>query len=208
MTERAKTPEAGFTLVETLVALLVLSMVSVAGGSLLLRANDAGKQVREREAALREIDIAQAFIRNDLAALTARGWSPPESGQGLQTLAGGETNRTDALMSFVRSGWLNPAGQAPRSDLQAVRYTLSDEGELVREAWLRPDPAPSTPMVRRVLLENVADVRLGFWRGSERSAYWEGTPVPPADVLPEAIDVEITFKDGRALTITARSNVS
>ena len=60
--------QGGFTLAETLVALFILSILAVAGGQMLLRATASGEQLREREAVVRELDVAQAFIRGDLEA--------------------------------------------------------------------------------------------------------------------------------------------
>lgn len=195
--------QAGFTLVETLVALLILSIMAVAGGSLLLRATDAGKQVRDREAGIRQLDIAQAFIRDDLEAAIARPAEAADGRGGARILTGGETSQTDALLSFMRNGWINPGGIAPRSGLQAVRYSLSEEGELVREATLRPDPTVSTPVVRQVLLDGVEAVDIQFWRGGEMSLYWEAVAEPPQNVLPDLIEIQVRFADDRTLTIAS-----
>lgn len=201
--KEARRRQAGFTLVETLVALLILSIMAVAGGSLLLRATDAGKQVRERESDIRTLDIAQAYIRDDLESVTKRAAETADGRGGARLLTGGETAQTDALLTFVRNGWINPGGVAPRSGLQAVRYSLSEEGELVREAVLRPDPTVSTPTVRQVLLQGVEAVNIVFWRGDEMSLYWEAVAEPPDDVLPDLIEMIITFSDGRTLTIAS-----
>lgn len=195
--------QGGFTLAETLVALFILSILAVAGGQMLLRATASGEQLREREAVVRELDVAQAFIRGDLEAAVIRGVEPPEGFDGAMTLVGGETNRTEGLLRLVRAGWINPDGVAPRSNLQAVRYDLTDEGDLVRTAWLRPDAARSTPTAERVLLRDVESVDLAFWAGDEMSTYWEGTPTPPYNVLPELIELRILFEDGRMLTIAS-----
>ncbi len=203
MTAQRTPHDAGFTLTEMLVALFILSMLAVAGGSLLLRATESGKQVRDREAEIRVLDIAQAFIRDDLEAATLRATEPDEGYGEPETFVGGQTNRTDALFRFVRNGWINPGGAADRSGLQTVRYILSEEGELIREATLRPDSTRSTPVARRVLLEHVTAVDLGFWRGGELSAYWEGTAKPPANVLPDLVEMRISFDDGRVMTVAS-----
>lgn len=197
--------QEGFTLAETLVALFILSMLSVAGGNLLLRATASGEQLRDREARVRALDVAQAFIRSDFEAMVSRGVEPPEGFDGAMTLVGGETNRTDGIVRFVRSGWMNPDGTAPRSDLQAVRYDLSEDGDLIRTAWLRPDATASTPVAERVLLTGVSEVDIEFRRGSEVATYWEGTPLPPDNVLPDLIELQIRFEDERVLTIASRA---
>lgn len=195
--------KAGFTLVETLVALLILSVMAIAGGSLLMRATDAGKQVRDRDIDIRQLDIAQAYIRDDLEAATLRAAETANGRGGLRLLTGGETRTADALISFVRNGWINPEDAAERSGLQYVSYTLTQDGELVREAALRPDPTPSTPVTRRVLLTGVEAVDLAFWRGDELSLYWEGVPGTATNLLPNRIDFAVRFDEERILTITS-----
>ncbi|WP_300393118.1 type II secretion system minor pseudopilin GspJ [Henriciella sp.] len=198
-------PQKGFTLAEMLVALFILSILAVAGGNLLLRGTASGEQLREREAVIRQLDIAQAFIRSDFEAAVTRGVEPPEGYDGAMTLVGGETNRTDALFQLVRSGWMNPGGMAPRSDLQPVRYDLTPEGELVRTAWLRPDATVSTPTAKRILLTGIADIEMTFWKGNETSTYWEGTPTPPDNVLPELVEMQIRFEDDRVLVLASQT---
>jgi len=68
---RPASHQAGFTLAETLVALFILALVTAAGGGLLIGATGSGKQVRERDETVRKLDMAQAMIRNDIAALAA-----------------------------------------------------------------------------------------------------------------------------------------
>ncbi|WP_084419267.1 type II secretion system minor pseudopilin GspJ [Henriciella litoralis] len=195
--------QSGFTLTETLVALFILAILAVAGGNLLLRATDAGKQVRDREEMTRTLDVAQAYLRDDLEAASLRAAETAEGRGGVQLMTGGETSRTNALLTFVRNGWINPENADARSGLQAISYTLSDDGELIREASLRPDPTPSTPVARRVLLTGVEAVDLVFWRGGEPSVYWEGTPEPPANVLPDMIEMRIRFKNEETLNIAS-----
>ncbi|WP_300381597.1 type II secretion system minor pseudopilin GspJ [Henriciella sp.] len=195
--------EGGFTLVETLVALLILSMLAAAGGALLLRATSSGEQLREREAEMRQMDIAQAFIRSDIENAVLRAVEPPEGYDGAMAMAGGETNRTDALLRLVRNGWMNPGGLARRSDLQPVSYDLNAEGELVRTAWIRPDATQSTPVAERVLLNGVESVEVMFWRDGEASTYWEGGPQANVRLLPDLIELRILFERGQVMTIAA-----
>lgn len=195
--------QAGFTLTEMLVALFILSILAVAGGNLLLRSTDAGRQIRDRDATIRALDIAQAFIRDDLESMISRAAQTPGAYGGPHTLVGGDTGRAGALLTFVRNGWINPEGMSPRSNLQTVRYQLTEKGELVREAWLRPDPVPSTPMTRRVLLEGVEAVDLTFWRGNEPSRYWDGKSDTSGEVLPDLVEIRISLANGRTLTIAS-----
>ena len=201
MTHRTKT-QSGFTLAETLVALFILSIVSSAGAALLISATSASQQVREREIEARTLDIAQALIRQDIAALSDRAvqssdqFAPPSN-------LYGEAPRGEApFLSFVRNGWLNPGSVEGRGTLQSVAYSLRG-GALIREATLRPDATSGTPVSQRVLLENVARIELGFVRGDQRSDFWLGDAIVGRSVLPDLIELEITFENGTSLVLSS-----
>lgn len=201
MTRRSSS-EAGFTLAETLVALLILAMVSAAGTSLLLGATSTSKQVREREAETRQLDIAQALIRSDIAALSVRGVKP-ESGIGnVGNLFGNSTVDERPFLSFVRSGWQNPGTLEARSSLQSVSYRL-ERGELIRSVTVRPDAVRSTPVAERVLLSGVDRIEVAFDRGGVRSREWIGDAGQPLHILPDLIEIKIVFEDERSFEIAA-----
>lgn len=199
---RSSSHQAGFTLAETLVALFILALVTAAGGGLLVGATGSGKQVRERDAAARQLDVAQAMIRNDIAALSARAIRPDDGFSRAGNLFGQSAPGGDPFLSFVRSGWLNPGAVAARSNLQAVRYRLQ-AGQLVREAVIRPDAVAATPVSRRVLLDDVTRVDMRFQRGGEWSLDWIGDAGQPLHILPDLIEMSIGFEDGASLTIVA-----
>ncbi len=199
---RATSRQAGFTLAETMVALFILALVSAAGAGLLMGATGSAKQVRERGGESRQLDIAQSMIRNDIASMSVRGIRPDDGFSKAGNLFGRSAPGGDPFLSFVRSGWLNPGDIALRSDLQAVRYRLIN-GELIREAVVRPDAVAATPVSSRVLLTDVTSVDTRFQRGGEWSLDWVGDAGQPLYVLPDLIEMEIEFENGGALIIAA-----
>lgn len=198
----ARKKQSGFTLAETLVALFILAIVSSAGATLLFSATTASQIVRDRESETRKIDIAQRLIRQDIAALSSRSIAPADGFTPPGNLFG-EAPRSEApFLRFVRNGWLNPGSVEPRSSLQYVRYVLRN-GDLIREATLRPDATQGTPIASRTLLEGVRSVDLGFVRGDQRSEFWEGEYSKTRGALPDLIEFTITFEDGTALSLAA-----
>ena len=201
MTKHAS-PQSGFSLAETLVALFILALISSAGASLLIGATGAGKQIREREAEARQLDIAQRLIRQDIASLSVRANQPADEIAPAANLIGEAPRGETPFLTFVRGGWINPAQVEPRSTLQAVSYALRD-GNLIREATLRPDPTRGTPVASRVLLEGDRSIELEYVRGGQRSTFWEGRASQAQGILPELIEMEITFENNTSLAISA-----
>ena len=192
----------GFSLAETLVALFILALVSSAGASLLIGATGAGQQIREREADARQVDIAQRLLRQDISAMSARAIQPPDGFSPAASLFGEAPSDDTPFLSFVRAGWINPANVEARSTLQAVSYSLRD-GDLVREATLRPDATRGTPVSSRVLLNNVKSIELGFVRGGQRSNFWDGRSGRAQGVLPDLIEINVTFDDDTSLNLAS-----
>lgn len=193
--------QSGFTLVEMLVALFILGLVSSAGAGLLMGATSAGKQVREQEVRVRQLDIASALIRNDISAMTSRavqqdfGFGEPMS------LVGESAPSAAPLLQFVRDGWLNPS-DVNRSDLQAVTYELV-EGGLIRTALLRPDAINGTPVSTRVLLQGISRVEAGFMRSGQWSSEWNVSRRADVAVLPDLIRLRVVFENGETYTLSS-----
>lgn len=194
--------QAGFTLAETLVALFILAIVSSAGAALLIGATTTSQQIRDQEQITRQLDVAQRLIRQDIMAMSVRSIRATDGFSDPVSLAG-ERPRGDApFLQFVRGGWLNPGFVEPRSGLQSVQYVLRN-GDLVREASLRPDATAGTPLSSRVLLNDVRTVELGFQRGDQISDYWLSGTGQDVDVLPDLIEVTVIFENGSQLSLAA-----
>jgi len=108
--------QAGFTLAETLVALLILAIVSSAGAALLIGATSTSQDIREQEAEARTLDLAQSLIRQDIAAMSTRGIRPADGFTPAGNLFGEAPRGEEPFLRFVRSGWLNPGLIEPRSN--------------------------------------------------------------------------------------------
>lgn len=199
---RQPSQQAGFTLAETLVALFILAIVSSAGAALLIGATTTSQQIRDQEQITRQLDVAQRLIRQDIMAMDARTVRPVDGFTNSANLRGEKPRGEEPFLQFVRSGWLNPGYVEARSGLQAVRYRLQD-GDLVREASLRPDATSGTPVASRVLLNNVRTVELGFQLGDQISDFWQGDAAQVRGILPDLIEVTILFEDGTQLTLAA-----
>ncbi len=195
------TKTRGFTLLETLVALFLLSLISAAATALLLGSLRTSGQVEQRSAELQKLDLTQTFLRNDIAAMSIRGIMPDDGFGQPGNLFGGDRVGGEPFLQFVRSGWINPGALASRSSLQLVRYRL-ENGALIREAILRPDFVRATPNHEQILLTGVQDVSLRFYRNNIWSDIWVGDAGQPLSLLPDLIEIRLIFENGRELSIS------
>ena len=184
--------EAGFSLIEVLVAVAVFAAVSAISVGLLagaLRSKDQGEAALERLAAVQR---AGSLLREDIgqwvprSARTEEGLTDPRlfaaDIDGTRPVRRAGDGRE--ILVLTRTGWANPGGVQPRSTLQRVAWILED-GALYREVRAYPDAAPGLEPRRRRIIDGLSDVRLdllagGTWRRRARLiADGEAAPSPP-----------------------------
>ena len=175
--------EAGFTLVEVMVSLLIFGMIAAAGVAILsfsVRAQGTtGVKLDDMTALTRTMSILSA----DLAQARDRP-ARDEAGTVLPAFVG-----QTASLRFVRAGWSNLDG-APRASLQKVAYQLQD-ATLQRIAYPMVDGAQ--PLPPAALMTHVRQVALRYRIGGAWSDRWDGANGVP---LPDALELRVQRDDG------------
>jgi general secretion pathway protein J len=178
------TRDAGFTLIEMLVALALTSMIAVAGSTLLIGTVRASDRLGQTTEAVSSVDLAHTLMRDDFAnAISLAG----------QTERPGYTS--GSFLALVRDGWSHPVPDDTHSSLLAIEYSFKD-GALVRRAWLRPDPSSETPYVERVLAAGVDRMTTRYFNGRDWLPEWDGR----SEDMPKAIELQLEYSDKDVLT--------
>ncbi len=177
---RRRDAEAGFTLVEMLIALVIFGMITAAGVTLLtltVRTQETSERLLDSVGALRRTG---ALLNADLAQAAAR-IHRDRDGQPVAAFSGGDGGGP-LLLAFVRRGWEDES--AFRSSLQRVEYRLRD-GRL--ERWRYDAVDGEGRAVAMPLLEGVRRVQLRY---RDRDGTWRDRwdPTDPAR-LPVAIEL-------------------
>lgn len=149
--------EAGFTLVEVLIAMAITAFVSVLSYQTLSTALVGIESARTESERLHEINRAFAVLSRDIRQITNRPVRD-EFGQVASAVSGGELARDP--LRLTRSGWHNSTG-APRSTLQRVAYRL-EEDRLLRLSYPVLDRTTAIEPTETVLIEGVELFELRF----------------------------------------------
>ena len=173
----------GFSLIEVLVSLFIISTISIAGTTVLL------SSFQSRDALAASTEQTQAYaqahtrIREDLLQWVPRA---AESRPGLDPSAsflGGGIGEAGLLFAFVRDGWTNPGLTEERSGLFAVRYVF-ESGRLIRRTRPFADPLFNDDFRDEVLLDGLDDVYAEFNQGQLWTREWRATPETPITAPP------------------------
>jgi len=175
-----RSSEAGFTLIEMLISLLIFGMLTAAGVTLLtltVRTQETSDRVIESLSAVRR---TAALLNADLAQAAPRVHRNGD-GQPVAAFLGGSGNEA-LLVAFVRRGWEDE--NAFRSSLQRVEYRLRD-GRL--ERWRYDAVDGEGHALAMPLLTGVSRVQLRY---RDRDGGWRDRwdPTDPAR-LPVAVEL-------------------
>lgn len=184
----------GFTLLETLVSLMLLAVMSVMAYQAIEAVLGANQRSKEELAGELEIQHAWQILSNDFLHLRARPYADGFGG----IEAAYQTGTSDILLSFTRGGGAvlgsNPTG------LSRVQYSLDDDGRLLRTVWPAYVSLRDSDGQERVLLNNVANIE--FSQLSELGYYSLDWPPIDAELednrrsLPQMVEVTIEMEDG------------
>jgi len=148
--------QAGFSLIELLLAMMITAIVGLMAFSGLDAAMSANERNQVQSERMREINLAMVLLSRDLRQTRPRSIRT-DSDESRTAFYGGDG---DIIFALTRSGWENPAGRA-RSNLQRVIYRL-DDGKLQRELWTALDYGSESRPRLATLLRGVNDVEVNF----------------------------------------------
>jgi len=180
--------ERGFTLVEVMIALLIFSMLAVAGVAILSFSVRAGAATGARLDDAAALNRTLSVLSADLAQAVGRP-SRDEAGTVQTAFAGESSGAVAPMLRLVRGGWSN-LDALPRPGLQKVWYQV-ERGALERIAFPQIDGA--APLAPAVLMTGVREVRLRYRIAGAWSDRWDGTAGAP---LPQAMELVLVRSDG------------
>jgi general secretion pathway protein J len=178
--------QAGFTLIEVLIAVAVFGLMATMAYSGLNSSINISREAEQRAVQLHRLQMALTLIQRDITQISIQP-SRDEFGDALPPLL--MDNKGERLLEFSRTGWRNPANQI-RSTLQRVGYVY-EEGTLYREYWAHFHRGPNEKPVRSLLADGIADITFEFL---DPAMQWQQQWPPvnsSATVMPVAVRITV-----------------
>lgn len=199
--------DAGFTLVESLVALLLMAVVATLSVSVFASYLDNNRMVTQTLTELDQMTQVRRTLSDDLKGITlkqARDQSATATAQqnAVLYLQNPVIDKKEAqpLLAFTRRGSMLADIDPARSSVERVVYLLKGRS-LIRRSFARPSPNRATPFVDKVLITGVQRVRLN---AETRGLVLDQLSLKPdtqgAVVLPSLIRLSLVMQGANQLS--------
>jgi general secretion pathway protein J len=186
---------SGFTLVEMLVALLIMAIMSALGYGIYRQARIGAERAGESLARTREIEFGLRIMVQDFSQVVPRPVREPLGETRQPALRGGVGLAT--LADLTRGGWSNTAG-LQRSTLQRVSYQLAGNVLQRRYQTVLDATSSSQPVIQN-LLTDVNAIQINYLDQNHTwLPQWPAPTVPANEGLsgrPLAVEILIDLKD-------------
>ncbi len=185
---RGTDSEAGFTLIEVMVSLMIFGMIAAAGVAILSFSVKAQSSTGAKLDDISALTRTMSILSADLAQASNRS-SRDGAGTSVPAFVGESGSGVTPMLRLVRAGWSNIDGAA-RPSTQKVAYRV-DAGTLQRIAYPMIDGAQGLPPA--ALLTHVRQAALRYRIAGAWSDRWDGASGRP---LPDAMELTVQRDDG------------
>ena len=181
-------PQAGFTLLELMVALFIAALMFAMGYAAINQGLTSHDALKEQQAHLLQLQTTVRLLEQDFVQAAPRPVRQPV-GDGAQPAMVGATPGTQPVVALTRAGWSNPAG-LQRPGLQRVAYFL-ENNTLRREYWDVLDPTLASVTAKRDLLEHVKSFTIRYLDQQRR---WQDQWPPLTNTVQSGPTMEMSLR--------------
>lgn len=184
--------QAGFTLLEVLIALVVFSIIATITSSAMYHAFNTRARLKIQADRLSHLQTAVVILERDTRQILDR----PVRGNDM-VIYTGLIGQYDSV-EFTRGGLVNPNGAERRSTLKRIALLCKNK-QLIRRSWDILDTLDRKRYRDSVLIENLADCNFKFInRQLEVLSDWNAQSIhqeEQLEPLPKAIQLNLSLAD-------------
>ena len=176
----------GFTLIEVLISLVILSIIAIVSTNFLQSSIDLRNQSKSKVDDIKVFNLGVSTIRRDLMS-TVNLPMRDNFGNQLPNFIG---NNTDKKITFL--GFINRIDSS-RSSISRIEY-LFDDTKFIRRVYFTADPYDYDDHIDSVIFNNIDDVEISFLSDNRWFTEWPAGQTA-AYKIPKLVKIEINDKD-------------
>ena len=176
----------GFTLIEVLISLVILSIIAIVSTNFLQSSIDLRNQSKLKVDDIKVFNLGVSTIRRDLMS-TVNLPMRDSFGNQLPNFIG--SNR-DKKITFL--GFINRIDSS-RSSISRIEY-LFDDTKFIRRVYFTADPYDYDDHIDSVIFNNIDDVEISFLSDNRWFTEWPAGQTA-AYKIPKLVKIEINDKD-------------
>ena len=176
----------GFTLIEVLISLVILSIIAIVSTNFLQSSIDLRNQSKSKVDDIKVFNLGVSTIRRDLMS-TVNLPMRDNFGNQLPNFIGSNTDKKITFLGFINRI------DSSRSSISRIEY-LFDDTKFIRRVYFTADPYDYDDHIDSVIFDNIDDVEISFLIDNRWFTEWPAAQTA-AFKIPKLVKIEINDKD-------------
>ena len=176
----------GFTLIEVLISLVILSIIAIVSTNFLQSSIDLRNQSKSKVDDIKVFNLGVSTIRRDLMS-TVNLPMRDNFGNQLPNFIGSNTDKKITFLGFINRI------DSSRSSISRIEY-LFDDTKFIRRVYFTSDPYDYDDHIDSVIFDNIDDVEISFLSDNRWFTEWPAGQTA-AYKIPKLVKIEINDKD-------------
>ena len=176
----------GFTLIEVLISLVILSIIAIVSSNFLQSSIDLRNQSKSKVDDIKVFNLGVSTIRRDPMS-TVNLPMRDNFGNQLPNFIGSNTDKKITFLGFINRI------DSSRSSISRIEY-LFDDTKFIRRVYFTADPYDYDDHIDSVIFDNIDDVEISFLSDNRWFTEWPAGQTA-AYKIPKLVKIEINDKD-------------
>jgi len=176
----------GFTLIEVLISLVILSIIAIVSTNFLQSSIDLRNQSKSKVDDIKVFNLGVSTIRRDLMSVVNLPMRD-NFGNQLPNFIGSNADKKITFLGFINRI------DSSRSSISRIEY-LFDDTKFIRRVYFTADPYDYDDYIDSVIFNNIDDVEISFLIDNRWFTEWPAGQTA-AFIIPKLVKIEINDKD-------------
>ena len=177
----------GFTIIEVLVSLVILSMIAIVSSNILNSSLDTEQETSLQLNSIKELNLASTIIKRDLRQI-ANVNLKDFYGSNINGTFISEINSQNLMFNSTIKSLSNEV-----SPIKRIQYEL-DDNNLIRKQYFSSNPYGQDDFVKIELIKNIDNLRFSFFHEASWHQSWPVSLVT-SNRIPILVKIEFTKKN-------------